>query len=493
MGDTGDSAGETGDTGEAVLPPTFERTTEVLVVGSGPAGVAAALTAVEAGREVLLLEKSATPGTGIRLGGVVYAAMTRWQEELGFADTLEDAQADWLTTTGIEGTRPSVIAFIEGSGPTLAWLADAHGVDIRTPSVSAGEGELPRTHRIAWSASTVPFDFLTAGQPITVETEVEVTGPVMWQGAVVGVRWKNAAGEEGSIGADAVVLATGGFLRDLAQVEAHAPALASLEPVFETNPTSNGGGVPFLVEVGAAWETPENIGAYLHAVRDPLRPTGEALIFGSSVPYIVVGADGRRFTLERDLGSFLVAPEVPDSGAWLITAYDDPETPVFQPPGYNWADSTTPEHFTPAEVMQAGSDEVFLGVDLAEVIVWAGLPADAMDELENYNNLAATGAPEPFGGILTPQSSVDGIRWLVVRLHPGLAKNFGGVATDLDGRVLDATGAPVAGLFAAGEVTGMLPGGGSGRGFTGSVGACYYGGRVAGAAAAAYVPERGGR
>ena len=491
-GFVGDSVEDTSESGaDPALPPSFERTTEVLVVGSGPAGVAAALTAVEAGREVLMLEKSATPGTGIRLGGVVYAAMTRWQEAQGFTDTLDAAQADWLSATGVEGTRPSVTAFIQGSGPTLAWLADAHGVDIRAPSVSAGEGELPRTHRIAWSASAVPFEFLTDGQPITVETEVEVTGPVMWQGAVVGVRWRNTSGEEGSIGADAVVLATGGFLRDLAQVEAHAPALAGLEPLFETNPTSNGGGLPFLAEVDAAWETPGNIGAYVHSVQDPWRPAGEALIVSTAVPYIIVGADGRRFALEHDLGSFLVAPSVPDRGAWLITAYGDPETPVFQPPGYNWADAMVAEHFTPLEVMGAGSEEVFAGNDAAEVILWAGLPVDALDELENYNNLAASGAPEPFGGILTPDKSVDGIRWMVVRLHPGLAKNFGGVATDLDGRVLDLSGAPVAGLFAAGEVTGMLPGGGAGRGFAGSVGACYYGGRVAGATAAAYVPEGG--
>jgi predicted oxidoreductase len=66
-----------------------------------------------------------------------------------------------------------------------------------------------------------------------------------------------------------------------------------------------------------------------------------------------------------------------------------------------------------------------------------------------------------------------------------VAKGFGGVDVDLDGAVLDGDGARIAGLYAAGELTGMAGGTLVGeRGFTGSLTAVLLGGRTAGAAAA---------
>jgi predicted oxidoreductase len=66
-----------------------------------------------------------------------------------------------------------------------------------------------------------------------------------------------------------------------------------------------------------------------------------------------------------------------------------------------------------------------------------------------------------------------------------VAKGFGGVDVDLDGRVLDTDLAPIPGLYACGELTGMAGGTLVGdAGFTGSLTAVVLGGRVAGRAAA---------
>ncbi len=64
-------------------------------------------------------------------------------------------------------------------------------------------------------------------------------------------------------------------------------------------------------------------------------------------------------------------------------------------------------------------------------------------------------------------------------------KSMGGIQTDLDGRVLDAGGRPIAGLFAAGEASGFGGGGMNGkRGLEGTfLGGCILSGRIAGRAA----------
>ena len=76
---------------------------------------------------------------------------------------------------------------------------------------------------------------------------------------------------------------------------------------------------------------------------------------------------------------------------------------------------------------------------------------------------------------------------IAVRLHTLTRKTLGGLHTDLDGRVLDAAGVPVPGLYAAGEATGF--GGGGMHGYNALegtfLGGCLFSGRTAGRAAAA--------
>ena len=75
---------------------------------------------------------------------------------------------------------------------------------------------------------------------------------------------------------------------------------------------------------------------------------------------------------------------------------------------------------------------------------------------------------------------------IAVRLHVVTRKTLGGLETDLSGRVLTATGEPLVGLYAAGEVAGFGGGGMHGyRALEGTfLGGCLFSGRIAGRAAA---------
>jgi predicted oxidoreductase len=78
---------------------------------------------------------------------------------------------------------------------------------------------------------------------------------------------------------------------------------------------------------------------------------------------------------------------------------------------------------------------------------------------------------------------------IAVRLHVLTRKTLGGLETDLSSRVLSASGEPVPGLYAAGEVAGFGGGGMHGyRALEGTfLGGCIFSGRAAGRAAAAAV------
>jgi predicted oxidoreductase len=92
--------------------------------------------------------------------------------------------------------------------------------------------------------------------------------------------------------------------------------------------------------------------------------------------------------------------------------------------------------------------------------------------------------------VVTPHRLLDcGSRLIAVRLWILTRKSLGGVETDLSGRVLTATGDPLPGVYAAGEVCGFGGGGVHGyRALEGTfLGGCVFSGRVAGRAAAAAV------
>ena len=85
---------------------TFDVVAQVVIVGAGAAGMAAALRASQLESEVLLLEKSVRRGCNSELsGGLLQAAGTRFQAELGIAEGPEDMMADILRKNG-GGSRP---------------------------------------------------------------------------------------------------------------------------------------------------------------------------------------------------------------------------------------------------------------------------------------------------------------------------------------------------------------------------------------------------
>lgn len=107
-------------TGES---PRWDRECEVLVVGFGAAGAAAAIAAREVGAEVLILDRFGGGGATALSGGVVYAGGgTRQQLHFGYADTA-DAMFRYLRNeTGDAVSESQLSRFCEDSRELIAWL-----------------------------------------------------------------------------------------------------------------------------------------------------------------------------------------------------------------------------------------------------------------------------------------------------------------------------------------------------------------------------------
>ena len=101
----------------------WDDVADVVVVGFGGAGVAAALQARELGADVLAVDRFGGGGATAYSGGIIYAGGTRHQVEAGFNDTAQE-MFKYLSAEGSAVGPEALQRFCEGSNADLKWLED---------------------------------------------------------------------------------------------------------------------------------------------------------------------------------------------------------------------------------------------------------------------------------------------------------------------------------------------------------------------------------
>ena len=126
----------------------MEADVDVLVVGAGACGLAAAIAAHDAGVGVAIIEKLDRPGGNSSLStGSVPAAGTRFQREAGIADSTEQFVADLLRTGGPTDCPDLLRRLVATSAETVEWLVDFVGARMVLVTAYKHVGHsVPRLH-----------------------------------------------------------------------------------------------------------------------------------------------------------------------------------------------------------------------------------------------------------------------------------------------------------------------------------------------------------
>ena len=463
---------------------------DVLVIGAGMAGVAAAIEAATDGANVLVIDRGGRLScTSAMAGGHFYlGGGTPVQKAAGYEDTPTE-MAKYLAAVSPDCDPEKIRVYSEDSVEHFGWL-ESLGFEFERSYYPKKAAIQPGTEGVMFSGNEKVWPFADLAVPaprghkppvegdmggaslvlelalqkldelgVEVRYETGATALVTDGDTVAGASWKRFA-ETGAVRARAVVIAAGGFVMNPDMVHTFAPPLEALlaRGMALGNTYDDGLGIRLGQSVGGVTEHMD--GAFLTA---PFYPPGD-LVKG-----IVVNNLGERFVGEDSYHSRTSAAvfDQPEQKAWLVLDSVHMAEPAYglQPLVDGWE-------------------------TIAEMEVGLGVPEGSLARtFEDYNAAAREGQDPAFHKATEYVVPLDVPPYGAYDLTPGQCfySGFtcGGLGVDHDGRVLREDRTAVVGLYAAGACASNIAVDGKGYASGTQLGEASFFGRRAGRHAAA--------
>ncbi len=410
--------------------------TQVLVVGSGIAGLSAAIEAAGNGAKVLLLEKLAVIGGSSSIsGGKLQASESFVMKADGIEDTKE-AFAKYLMDCARDLADPEMIeAIAYNSADNVQWLSDL-GVQFMPdlvalhPYRTPWRGHLPVEQK--GYGYTTPMEEKARALGVEILTETPAKSLIMEDGKVVGVNAQDKTGAAVAIKAGAVILATGGFDRSPELMELYSPLIKDHTSSGVVGNTGDGlimardAGAEIIARSGA-------IGNCLDTTFTYMTNTNGGSYQAASTGLFVAG-EGRRFVDENNF-SFARTAAMLDNGYTCFYSIFDQKS------------------YVDALERAISMQRAFKADSMEELAGMTGMnPAVLSETVTRYNELCAAGEDKDFhkpAQFLTP---VDQGPYYALLHTYVVSGTFGGPRINMDGQVINTAGEPIPGLYAAGEV-----------------------------------------
>lgn len=426
---------------------------DVIVIGAGGAGLAAASEASDAGARVLLLEAGARAGGSTRLsGGVFWAAGTSLQKKAGIEDNPDDQFHYYMTVNQYKVDPALVRRYCDLSAPTFEWLV-AMGADFPLENLYvSGVDKLPRGHRAARHGEDIAdaLEGSLSGRSVDLATHTRVEDLVYTDGRVSGV----VVGGE-TVTAGAVVIASGGFgnnRRMWSELYPNAAKQGALAWYIGAK-ECRGDGIEMAQRAGADI-TGLNRGLLL------MTPGFAEELEPYLPPWLMhVNHEGRRFIDESSEYSVLSEVLGEQTTGECFAIFDEAaRAEAKAQPAPNWSADRLAEFAAKGKLAKADTLEA-----LAETL--GVRPATLVTSAARYSADAKAGTDTAFFKDAAHLRPIDTPPYYGARIRPAVVCWTGtGLRIDAEARVLDMADRPMAGLFAAGETTG------------GFAGPCYAGG-----------------
>ena len=437
-----------------------ELSADVIVVGGGGAGMAAATRLAQLGKSVILVEKSGFLGGAISVSGGNQVVMgSQLQIDNGVADdSVESMVADFETNGANKNNKEILTLFAENVGATTDWLVASCGITFEEGLHQLGEyshnRELAYTGGGAGFAEAMRKAVEEAGVQVLLNTKAESL--IADNGTVTGVKAASSDADY-TLTAGDVVLATGGYGANKDMLTDEMKSALYYGPA-----SSTGEGIQMAQAVGAQTANMEYGKRYPNGIEvseGMAKSTIAGNIVGWTMSAILVNKDGNRVVNEKASNRTILEEELKQEGGELYLLLD---AETFEA----WKAKLAPAGISDADIekyLEANgtTTPVFAhGETLEEAAAAAGINADNLKAtVEKYNGFVAKGSDDDFGRAATYLTKTIGEGpYYIVEQKPRFATTMGGLVINTSMQVLNEAGEPISGLYAAGENCGQVMG-----------------------------------
>lgn len=484
-------AGKLADTSasaNAGIPDEWDREADVVCIGSGAGGSAAAWFALDGGLSAIVLEATNLPGgaSAMNAGELYLGGGTAIQKQLGFEDSPENfknfllahgttglkeelidlyvesgpAIIDWLLGLGVQFPAkampyeyPAYRLFPEDGEGTFADFGLCEGGNESHPHYAAHWNPVPLMHWCAPDPNSVEEGYATysaadgqghdgTGYMLPIIRDVKAKGGEYLletvasklyadeSGRVVGVRAEQGGSTINIKANKGVVVAGGNWMGDPELVKTYAPRWASMEVMPLTVPGTDGSALKMAIEVGGAVVNGDSMWASVLASMGSPTMVDCALYVDQRGTRLC--SEDAYYTLSGNKCADAMNYGA-DSCAWIVL--DQQAMDAYQ---RRFA-TGVPE--TIQDELHAESIE-----ELAELMGAPALP----DTVARYNRDAASGADPIYENRAASMRRLTGPFW-ASKITGFSVYSHGGLDIDANGQVLDGSESPIEGLFAAGR------------------------------------------
>ncbi|CAM3126256.1 flavocytochrome c [Lactococcus hircilactis] len=481
-----------------------EMTTDAVVIGAGGAGLTAAARMLQEDKKVIILEKfPSVGGNTIRAGGPMNAADPKWQNQFpalhGEKETLQklaaipedkiaaEYRADFATfrkqvaeylkavefgnsylfdsnifhriQTYLGGKRTDLQGHeIYGKYDLVKILTD-HALEsqkwLENIGVAFDYSEVSMPVGALWRRGHKPvkpmgFGFISAlkdyvlahGANLLTETSAEAL-IIDEKGQVSGVIAKGINGQELTIHANAVILATGGFGANTKMLQKYNTYWTEIDDDIKTtnSPAITGDGIRLGESVGA-----DLVGMGFTQMMPVADPENGELFTGVQTPpanFIMVNQKGKRFVNEFGSRDELSQAAIDNGGLFYLIADEKIK---------NTAYNTTQENLD----HQVAAGTLYRAEKIEDLASQINIdPQTLVETIEQYNSYVDEGFDPEFGKSAF-DLKCDTAPFYATPRKPAVHHTMGGLKIDGKAHVLTKENMVIMGLYAAGEVAGGI-------------------------------------